>query len=103
VNSPPAVREGDLAIVRRILDAHLPKEAIVWVFGSRARGTVKRAADLDLAIDAGRALTRRESGALADAFEDSDLPYGVDVVDVHSVTDGFLAIIEKDRVALRRD
>jgi|GEM_PF-5371300 len=48
------IRPKDLEIVRVILRAALPAEAGVCVFGSRAKGTKKRAADLDLAIDAGR-------------------------------------------------
>jgi predicted nucleotidyltransferase len=64
-----------LEIVKSILRAALPPGASVWVFGSRATGATKPSSDLDLAIDAGRPLTRNEHAALADAFEDSDLPY----------------------------
>ena len=99
MSSPAPILDQDLVIIRAILNAHLPKGAAVWVFGSRAHGTLKRGADLDLAVDAGRPLTRSESGALADAFEDSDLPYPVDVVDVQAASEGFRAIIEKDRWA----
>ena len=90
------MRECDLAIVRAILAAHLPTGAEVHVFGSRAGGTPRRASDLDLAVDAGRPLTRRETGALADAFEESDLPYTVDVLDVRAASAGFVALIEGD-------
>ena len=100
MNTSIAIGERDLAIVREILAAHLPRAAKVWVFGSRARGTAKIAADLDLAIDAHRPLTRSESGRLADAFEESDLPYGVDVVDMQTVSAAFRAIIERDRTRL---
>jgi predicted nucleotidyltransferase len=96
VNTSVAIRERDLAIVRAILDATLPHEAVVRVFGSRARGNSRRASDLDLAIDAYRPLTAKEQGALADAFEESDLPYFVDVIDVHTASAGFLALIERD-------
>ena len=92
----PSILDRDLAIVRAILAAHMPTGARVRVFGSRARGTPRRASDLDLAIDAGRPLTRQEAGALADAFEDSDLPYKVDLVDVHAASAGFVTLIEKD-------
>jgi hypothetical protein len=61
---------------------------------------VKRSADLDLAIDSLRRLTRSECGALADAFEESDLPYGVDLTDLRSVGETFRAIVERERVAL---
>ena len=86
----------DLAIVQGVLAAHAPPDAVVRVFGSRARGEARRGSDLDLAIDAGRPLTSRESGALADAFEESDLPYTVDVVDVRAASEGFVELIERE-------
>ena len=86
----------DLAIVRAVLATHAPRESVVKVFGSRARGLARRGSDLDLAIDAGRPLTSRESGALADAFEESDLPYTVDLVDVRAASEGFVALIERE-------
>lgn len=89
--SEPAVdiRPQDLVIVRRILLAHLPPSAKVWVFGSRARGTARRGSDLDLAIDAGRTLTINEIGMLQEEFEESDLPYKVDIVDMAAVQSSF--------------
>jgi type I restriction enzyme S subunit len=100
VTSPIDIRSNDLKIVQQILADALPKNAKVWVFGSRATWKTKRSSDLDLAIDAGRALTRNESSALADAFDESDLPYKVDVVDMHNVSDTFKAIIERQMVTL---
>jgi predicted nucleotidyltransferase len=86
----------DLAIVQVVLAAHAPPDVVVRIFGSRARGEARRGSDLDLAIDAGRPLTPRESGALADAFEESDLPYTVDLVDVRAASEGFVALIERE-------
>ncbi|MEK7299317.1 MAG: nucleotidyltransferase domain-containing protein [Candidatus Margulisiibacteriota bacterium] len=94
------IRAQDLARVQAILVDHLPPETAVWVFGSRAFGPAKRFSDLDLAIDAGRKLTKQEQMRLGDAFEESDLPYRVDVVDLHAVGDAFRGIIESKRVAL---
>ena len=88
----------DRAIVAAILRDTLPAEAKVWVFGSRAKGRARRGSDLDLAIDAGRPLTRAEENTLADQFHESDLSYTVDVVDLQTVAETFRAIIERDRV-----
>ncbi|MGD9583088.1 MAG: restriction endonuclease subunit S [Lysobacterales bacterium] len=103
MSSPIDIRPVDLAIVQSILRSVLPSAASVWVFGSRATWTTKDSSDLDLAIDAGRRLTREEENALHAAFEDSDLPYKVDVVDMHTVSDSFRTIIERDKVALPVD
>ena len=96
------IAEVHIGIVRDILRAHLPKSARVWVFGSRATGTARRWSDLDLAIDAGRPLTLDETAALREAFEESDLPYRVDLVDWHAIDARFRRIIEAGRVPLSR-
>jgi type I restriction enzyme S subunit len=65
--------------VRMILAAHLPGRE-VRAFGSRARGNAKPHSDLDLALmgdDPLSDLTRTE--LLAD-FEESDLPFRVDLL-----------------------
>ncbi len=100
MTSPIDIRSNDLKIVQQILTDTLSTNAKVWVFGSRATWKTKRSSDLDLAIDAGRTLTRNENSALADAFDESDLPYKVDVVDMHKVSDTFKAIIERQMVPL---
>ncbi len=40
--------------------------------------------------------------ALADAFEQSDLPWRVDVVDWATTDDAFRRIIERDHVVIQR-
>lgn len=99
-NGPADISPADLATVWRILHDVLPKDTAVWVFGSRAKWTTGRASDLDLAVDAGRPLTRREEAGLSDQFEQSDIPYKVDVVDWHGISSSFRRAIEKDRVPL---
>jgi predicted nucleotidyltransferase len=94
------IRPQDLTIVRHILRANLPASAQVFVFGSRATGRTRRSSDLDLAVDLGRPLTRKESATLAEAFDESDLSYRVDVVDLNGVSESFKAIIEQDRTPL---
>jgi uncharacterized protein len=64
----------------------------VFLFGSRARGQVRRASDFDIGI-AGlshadfRLLKRR----IEEEVEDSIIPHGVDVVDFDQVGEGFRA------------
>jgi predicted nucleotidyltransferase len=97
------IRPKDLEIVQQILTQHLPSEAKIYVFGSRAKGTTKRSSDLDLAIDLGRRLVQKEEFALAFAFEDSNLPYKVDVVDLHAVSASFKNAIEGSLVEFTTD
>jgi predicted nucleotidyltransferase len=94
------IRPGDLRTLRGVLARVLPSSARIWVFGSRAAGSARRASDLDLAIDAGRRIEAGEAVALAEAFDACDLPYAVDIVDLWSIGEGFAAVIEASRVPL---
>ena len=89
-----------LDLVRSILKDTLPARAKVWVFRSRITDAAKPYSDLDLAVDAGRRLTFAEGSAVATAFEESALPWKVDVVDLLSVSDEFRKKIEAQRVRL---
>lgn len=86
---------------RIVLDiqAHLPARVQVRVFGSRATGRSWRYSDLDLAIDAGRWPTVDETAVLGDAFDESDLPYRVSIVDWQAVAPPFRRLIADQRRA----
>lgn len=53
--------------------------------------------DLDLAIEGRRALDLVELGALGEAFEESDLPMKVDIVDLSQVNHAFRRIIDEQK------
>jgi predicted nucleotidyltransferase len=90
-----------LSIVRDILQKHLPVGGTVWVFGSRVKGTNKKFADLDLALDHnGCPMPSHIMAKLAYDFEMSDLPYKVDIVDWNTISDSFKAHIQSDRILL---
>jgi predicted nucleotidyltransferase len=90
----------DLHIVQCLLRAYLPAHNKVWVFGSRARGTAKRASDLDLAIDCGEPFPFGVHGVLADSFMVAPLAYRVDVIDLQSIKTEFRALIEAHKIPL---
>lgn len=71
----------------------------IWLFGSRARKTNKSGADVDLAIDAGRALAMREIFRIKDAISESNIPVFVDIVDIRNIDDDFLTRIKKEWIA----
>ena len=97
------IRPDHLEIVRDILREHLPTGVKVWVFGSRANWTTKDSSDLNLALEGETRLSRKLLGALKDAFEDSTLPYTVDVVDLGRIGDSFRRIVVAQRTPLPMD
>ena len=89
------VPERHLETVKRILAEYAGGHE-VRAFGSRVNGPAKDYSDLDLAILGNGKLTRREKMLLREAFEESDLPFRVDVIDYHAVSESFQAIIDND-------
>ncbi|MBN1655083.1 MAG: restriction endonuclease subunit S [Deltaproteobacteria bacterium] len=82
-----------LKTVKRILGQHVP-DCEVRAFGSRVTWTAKDYSDLDLAIVASRALDRDTLRRLKEAFEESDLPIRVDVIDYHAISESFRKIVD---------
>ncbi len=93
------VRPDHLQIVQDILKKNVPAHQ-VWAFGSRAKWTAKDTSDLDICIKGKKPLDFNTLAHLRDDFSESNLPYKVDVVDWHSITESFRKIIEQDRVEL---
>ena len=91
------IRSDHLKIVQDILCTHLPSDVKVWVFGSRATWTTKDSSDLDLAVEGDMPLDFKTINILKDAFEDSSLPYTVDVVDMNRVSGSFRQVIEEHK------
>jgi type I restriction enzyme S subunit len=80
--------------VRTILGKHVP-QCEVRAFGSRANGTAKDYSDLDLAVVGSAQLDHDTLRHLKEAFEESDLPFRVDVLDWHATSPEFQKVIEK--------
>ena len=95
-----ALRPAHRIIVEDILRKHAPRPCRIWGFGSRTRDAARPFSDLDLAIDVGRALTLAETGNLAWAFEESDLPWRVDLLDLAVCSDPFRREVESHAVPL---
>jgi len=88
-----------LEIVTQILLEHVP-DCEVQAFGSRATWTSKDYSDLDLAIVGSEPLEWRTLGELRDAFEESYLPFRVDVLDWHDISDKFREMIREDCIVI---
>lgn len=82
-----------LEIVKKILNDF---KVLAYVFGSRVKNTAKNLSDLDLCLrdNYDKTIVRK----LQDAFEESDLPFKVDIVVWSELSDGFKKHIEADLV-----
>ena len=86
------VTENELAIIANILK----DRPDVVVFGSRIKGTSKRFSDLDLCLKA--PISDYEYELLKEAFEKSDLPFKVDLVDYSKIDGSFKKIIDQEGI-----
>ena len=96
----PEMRDVDitpeqLAEVLRILADYVPGYE-VWAFGSRVTGHAKPWSDLDLAVAGPAPIHWNELGKLTEAFQASELPFRVDVMDWNTAYPAFQEVIEED-------
>jgi predicted nucleotidyltransferase len=80
--------------VLTILRQHVP-QCEVRAFGSRVNRTAKDYSDLDLAVVGSGELSGDALRHLKEAFEESDLPFRIDVLDWHGTSPEFQKVIEK--------
>ena len=100
MTTPIDIRADHLRIVQDVLRRHLPDGVKVWVFGSRATWATKDSSDLDLVLEGETEIPQRSLSALEAAFEESDLPYSVDIVDVRRIGERFRRLVEARRLPL---
>lgn len=89
------VSPSQLEAIKSILLRHVPG-CEVRAFGSRVAGTAKKHSDLDLAVVGDQALSLHAMALLKEAFEESTLPFRVDVLDWNAISPEFRKIIEKN-------
>jgi predicted nucleotidyltransferase len=101
-NGINAVRRQAIEELRRMVLAALgDHDAAVWLFGSCARGDVRHMSDIDIGILPRDELAPGVFATLADAIEESTIPYNVDVVDLRNVDPVWLDVIRREGVQWR--
>lgn len=83
--------------VIKAVEYHFPQAKII-LFGSRAKGTNKPGADIDVAIDIGRPLKLRELSRMKATFENLPIPLEVDLVDLYDVAEELKNAIIKEGI-----
>jgi len=94
------VEAWSLQEARHILQSYLAGSGIeAWLFGSRARKDNRRMSDIDIALrDPDGPIDRALLASLADAFEESEIPYTVDLVDLATVDPEFQAQVQREGI-----
>jgi len=70
----------------------------VYLFGSRADGSDRAGSDVDIGIWAEKGSDSLRLGVLREKFEESTIPYKVDVVDLRTTSDAFRENVFKNGV-----
>lgn len=100
VMMPPIdISDDHWNILKDILQRHVPDREI-WAFGSRVKGTAKPFSDLDIAIICDVPMGIGLLAELKESFQDSVLPFKVDVVDWAATPEPFRNVISKSKVVL---
>ncbi|MDO8526890.1 MAG: nucleotidyltransferase domain-containing protein [Deltaproteobacteria bacterium] len=95
------VSPSDLKLIQKILQKHVPTTE-VRVFGSRVTGKAKPHSDLDLAIVGKEKIPSTTLSLLKADFEESDLPFRVDVLDWNSISNTFQNLILEEYEVLHQ-
>ena len=69
----------------RVIEALMPSVKI-YLFGSRAAGKHQERSDIDIALDAGKELALVDVGEIKNMLNESNIPYQIDIVDIHAVS-----------------
>ena len=96
-----SLNHAEWEILLGILRAKVP-EMNVWAFGSRTTGKARPYSDLDLGLEGPAALPLAREAELREAFEDSDLPFRVDVVDLVCVERSFGERVRRGGVLIQQ-
>ena len=87
--------DRQLEMVCDILQKHVPAHE-VWAFGSRVKGTTRPYSDLDLVLVGEKETPVRTMNLLVEAFQESELPIRVDVLDWSTLSEAFRQIIKQE-------
>lgn len=71
--------------------------AVVWCFGSRARGNFTAFSDLDLMVESDKDLGR-EISKVSEVLSNSNFPFKVDIVELRNFATGYLSSFQKERL-----
>ncbi len=98
-NKTPGLTEAQLEIINSILKKNLNNstkiKVKIYFFGSRVEGNFRQNSDLDLLIDAEKKLPLSKISSLRGDFEESKLPFKIDLIESKRMPNDILKSIEQ--------
>ena len=95
------LNQTQLKQIRQIVRKYLPEDTYKsFIFGSRANGTNRKFSDIDLGVQGPKALSPTEYIKIKNEFDDSDIPYRVDLVDFANVSDKFKQVSLSNKISI---
>jgi predicted nucleotidyltransferase len=79
--------------IKQIINRYLNNPKIK-IFGSRTNGSSNKNSDIDIAIISDKKIDFKTLAEIKIAFEESDIPYRVDIIDYISASENFKKIID---------
>ncbi|MBN1981037.1 MAG: nucleotidyltransferase domain-containing protein [Chitinivibrionales bacterium] len=95
------VTREQLVIITDILQRYVP-DAEVRAFGSRCTNNAKKHSDLDLVIVGNTAIGYSLLSVIKETFQESDLPFRVDVVDWNTLSLEFRSVIAQNNEIIQK-
>jgi predicted nucleotidyltransferase len=93
----------EISSIKKIIKAYIRQPGVkAFIFGSRAHKSAAKWSDIDIGLD-GDPLSLETFNALLEAFEESDLPYKVDLVAFQHVSEEFKKIAYTSIIPLNFD
>lgn len=93
--------EKTTAVVKKILFQFLDSQKDkAFIFGSWAVGNARKFSDIDIGVQSSRQIPNDVFSDLEEAFEESDLPYIVEVVDFNTVSEKFKMVASQKVIYL---
>ncbi|MCL1947053.1 MAG: nucleotidyltransferase domain-containing protein [Chitinivibrionia bacterium] len=88
---------SEIKIIKEIIKKHAD-DCRVFAFGSRVKSSAKKTSDLDLLFESQEKLGFLRIQKIKEAFQESDLPFRVDVIDYNDISENFKKIINEEKV-----
>lgn len=88
------LEEKYIDFIRKTIHQYL-QEGKIYLFGSRTKGSSRKYSDIDIALDCPN-LNENILLKIKNDFENSTLPYEVDVLDLNNISETFKQHIKQD-------